>query len=343
MKKLLVTGGCGYIGSHAIIEILRNTDFSVISLDNCMNASADTMCRIEQITGKEVKNYLVDLCDKSAVDQVFAENPDLIGVIHFAALKAVGESVEKPGLYYRNNINSLVNILEACAQFNVPNFIFSSSCSVYGNVSELPVVETTPLSPAESPYAHTKKIGEEIIQHMIAISGVKAISLRYFNPVGADVTGLNGENPINKPSNLLPVITQAAAGLLDGFKVFGTDYKTRDGSCVRDYIHVTDIAEAHILAMKYLLSSEKEVKYDVFNLGSGEGVTVLEVVKKFEEVTGLKLKYTLSERRPGDVEAIYSNCTKAESVLGWKTKMGLQEMVESAWKWQQNILKEKKA
>ncbi|WP_020526799.1 UDP-glucose 4-epimerase GalE [Flexithrix dorotheae] len=340
-NTILVTGGCGYIGSHTIIEILRNTEFKVISVDNCLNSSPDTMERIEKITGVKVKNYNVDLTDKKATLKIFEENQDILGVIHFAALKAVGESVQKPMWYYENNMNSLLSILNACQRNEVNNFIFSSSCSLYGNVAQLPVDENTPLSKTESPYAHTKKIGEEIIENIIHVNNINAIALRYFNPVGADKTGLIGENPINKPSNLVPVITQTAVGIIPKLTVFGDDYNTRDGSCIRDYIHVTDIADAHIKALQYLKDGKNTDKFEIFNLGTGDGVTVLEVIKAFEKVTGQKLNYELGPKRPGDVEAIYSNSGKAEKHLGWKTKIGLDEMMASAWKWQQTLEKEK--
>ncbi len=342
-NKILVTGGCGYIGSHTIIQLIRNTDFEVVSVDNCINSSENTLCRIEAITDKVIKNYNVDLRDREKTASVFEENKDIVGVIHFAALKAVGESVEKPDWYYDNNINSLLNILWCCEKYGVVNFIFSSSCSLYGNVDEkyLPVTEDTPLAPTESPYAHTKKIGEEIIQNLIHVNDIQAISLRYFNPVGADKTGLNGENPINRPNNLVPFITQTAVGILPKLTVFGADYKTRDGSCIRDYIHVTDIADAHIKAMEYLLAGKNEENYEVYNLGTGNGVTVLEVIEAFERVTGEKLNYEVGPRRPGDVEAIYSNSAKALEKLGWKTEIDLDQMMRSAWKWQQTLMKEK--
>ncbi|MBX2841910.1 MAG: UDP-glucose 4-epimerase GalE [Flammeovirgaceae bacterium] len=340
-NTILVTGGCGYIGSHTIIEILRNTDFKVISVDNCINSSPDTMDRIEKITGVKVKNYNIDLTDKKATLEIFEENEDILGVIHFAALKAVGESVQKPMWYYENNMNSLLSILNACQRSEVNNFIFSSSCSLYGNVAQLPVDENTPLSKTESPYAHTKKIGEEIIENIIHVNNINAIALRYFNPVGADKTGLIGENPINKPSNLVPVITQTAVGIIPKLTVFGDDYNTKDGSCIRDYIHVTDIADAHIKALQYLKAGKNSGKFEIFNLGTGDGVTVLEVIKAFEKVTDQKLNYELGPKRPGDVEAIYSNSAKAEKLLGWKTKISLEDMMASAWKWQQTLEKEK--
>ncbi|MBT30904.1 MAG: UDP-glucose 4-epimerase GalE [Thalassobius sp.] len=340
-NKILVTGGCGYIGSHTIIQIIRNTDFEVISVDNCLNSSEDTICRIEEITGKQVKNYNVDLRDREKTAAIFEENKDITGVIHFAALKAVGESVEKPGWYYDNNINSLLNILWCCEKYDVNNFIFSSSCSLYGNVSQLPVNEETPLMPTESPYAHTKKIGEEIIKNIIHVNNVQTISLRYFNPVGGDHTGKNGENPISRPNNLVPFITQTAAGILPKLTVFGDTYNTRDGSCIRDYIHVTDISDAHVNALQYLLEGKNESNYEVFNLGTGNGVTVLEVIEAFERVTKQKLNYEIGPARPGDVAAIYSDSSKALEKLGWKTKIGLDEMMDSAWKWQLTLNKEK--
>ncbi|MEN7548388.1 UDP-glucose 4-epimerase GalE [Rapidithrix thailandica] len=339
-KKVLVTGGCGYIGSHTIIEMIRSTDYEVISVDNNINSTEKTMERIRQITGKEVKNYQVDLCDLAATRQIFEENDNLVGVIHFAALKAVGESVEQPHLYYHNNINSLLNILKCCEEFKVNNFIFSSSCSLYGNVEQLPVKEDTPLSKTESPYAHTKLVGEEIIKSIVHVNDVQAIALRYFNPVGADKTGLNGENPINKPNNLVPVITQTASGIIPKMQVFGDDYDTRDGSCIRDYIHVTDIANAHIKALNYLIEQRNSSNYEVFNLGTGNGVTVLEAIKAFEKISGLELNYEIGPKRAGDVMAIYSNSSKAKELLGWETTFGIEEMMASAWKWQQNLNKE---
>jgi UDP-glucose 4-epimerase len=339
-NKILVTGGCGYIGSHTIIEILEQTDFEVISVDNLMNSTSDTLDRIERITGKRVKNYTIDLCDLAKTEEIFKENPDLVGIIHFAALKSVPESVFKPLLYYHNNLNSLLNLLQLVEKHQVNYFIFSSSCSVYGNVSKLPVNEQTPLSIAESPYAYTKQIGEVMMKDFVRNNQVKAVALRYFNPVGAHVSGLNGENPINKPSNLVPVITQTAAGIIPEMSVYGYDYDTRDGSCIRDYIHVTDIAEAHIKAMNYLIEGKNQANYEVYNLGTGNGVTVLEAIKAFEKVSGVKLNYKLAERRAGDVVAIYSDTTLSEQRLGWKTKLTIEDMMASAWKWQQLLLKE---
>jgi len=341
-NKILVTGGCGYIGSHTIVELIKTTNYKVISIDNYSTSSVDTLDRIKKASGKEVKNYDVDLKDRSAVRVVFLENPDIVGIIHFAAHKTVPESVAEPIKYYDNNINSLLNILIACEEFDVHNFIFSSSCSVYGNVKSLPVDEDTPFEKAESPYAYTKVIGEEIIKNVVNISPLKAIALRYFNPVGADVSGKIGENPIVRPNNLVPYITQVAAGILPTLSVFGGDYPTRDGSCIRDYIHVTDIADAHIKALSYLIGNKIDKSFDVFNLGSGEGVTVLEIIKAFEKVAGLKLNYEIVGRRPGDVVSIYSNSEKAKKILGWVPTFDAEGMMSTAWKWQQTLVNETK-
>ncbi|MFY7788026.1 MAG: UDP-glucose 4-epimerase GalE, partial [Thermoflexibacteraceae bacterium] len=275
-----------------------------------------------------------------AVARVFTENPDIIGVIHFAALKSVPESVAQPLIYYRNNIVSLLNLLEAAKQHNINYFIFSSSCSVYGNVDTLPVHEQLPLQKAESPYAYTKQVGEEILKDFVATSAMQIIALRYFNPVGSHLSGLNGEDPRNPPTNLLPIITQTAAGLRKSITVFGGDYATRDGSCVRDYVHVSDIANAHIVALLYLIEKKNKTNFDVFNLGTGQGVTVLEAIKAFEKVTGKALNYVIGERRAGDVAAIYSDTTKSSQLLCWKTEVSLEDMMLSAWKWQQQLMAE---
>ncbi|MGK7390876.1 MAG: UDP-glucose 4-epimerase GalE [Candidatus Cyclobacteriaceae bacterium M2_1C_046] len=340
-NKILVTGGCGYIGSQTIIQILRNTNYKVISADNFSNSTLLTLERIEKITGEKIKNYEVDLADLNSTDRIFQENKDLLGVIHFAALKSVPESVEKPLLYYRNNMDSLLNILECCEKHDVEHHIFSSSCSVYGNVAELPVDEHTPFAKAESPYAHTKAMGEEIIEQFSKNSRTRNIALRYFNPVGSDETGLIGEDPVSndKPNNLVPFITRTAAGIYPKLTVFGGDYSTRDGSCVRDYIHVMDIANAHIQALEYLVIN-KEIKFDVFNLGTGQGVTVLEAIKAFENESGVELNYEIGPRRQGDVEAIYSDSKKAKDKLNWQPVRSIKEMMSSAWKWQQQLLQE---
>lgn len=338
MTKVLITGGCGYIGSHTAIELLARGSFEVISIDNFSNASPDALQRIETITGRTMQNYAVDLCDASAVHAVFEAHPDIKGVIHFAAYKAVGESVEKPLDYYHNNFLSLINILQACQTYGVRDIIFSSSCSLYGNIKTLPVREETPLSEAESPYAYTKLAGERILRDTaIAYPAMRIVSLRYFNPVGAHESGLNGEAPIGKPSNLVPVITQTAAGIIPKMKVFGGDYDTRDGTCVRDYIHVSDLAEAHILGLEYLMAGRNEQNYEIYNIGSGAGVTVLEAINAFESVAGLALNYEIAPPRAGDVVAIYSDSSLAKEKLGWEPKRDIENMMRTAWKWQQNL------
>jgi UDP-glucose 4-epimerase len=337
-NKILVTGGCGYIGSHTIIELLTRTSYEVISCDSLINSSADALCRIEKITGKTIKNYETDLCDEAATARIFQENPDLAGVIHFAALKSVPESVAEPLLYYHNNITSLVNLLKVCNRYGVNDFIFSSSCSVYGNVSQLPVHEGTVLSPPESPYAATKQMGEQILADAAkAVPALRVVALRYFNPVGAHLSGHIGENPTNPPTSLVPIITQTAAGLRPQMTVHGGDYHTRDGSCIRDYIHVSDIADAHVVALQYLVNQKNTTNYEVFNLGTGNGVSVLEAIHAFQTSTGVKLNYQVGPRRAGDVVSIYSDTTRTASVLGWQPRYGISEMMESAWKWQMTL------
>lgn len=336
--KILITGGSGYIGSHTIIEIFKNTSWDVISIDNYSNSSASTYQRIENITGKRPTYFNVDLKDIEATEKVFSENTGIDGIIHFAAFKAVGESVEEPMKYYDNNLNSLSNILKCQQKFNVPNLIFSSSCSVYGNIEELPVTENSMLSKAESPYAYTKQIGEVMLQDFIkATQDFKAIALRYFNPVGGHLSGLNGELSLTKPNNLVPFITQTAIGRLEKLTVFGGDYPTRDGTCVRDYIHVSDIANAHLVALNKLFKDKSFPAYDVINLGTGNGVTVLEAIKSFEKVSGIKLNYQIGNRREGDVESIYANNEKAKNVLGWEAKISLDDMILSAWQWEKYL------
>ena len=335
MATILITGGTGYIGSHTAIELFNQEKYDVISIDNFQNSSSKTLERIKKISGREMLNYEVDICNKEALIQVFEKHDDIVGVIHFAALKSVGESVEQPLRYYNNNLQSLVNILDCCETYGIENFIFSSSCSVYGNIDKLPVTEDTPVAPAESPYANTKIIGEHIIRDFAKMSKhVKTIALRYFNPVGAHESGLNGEDPINRPNNLVPVITQTASGIIKQLTVFGGDYDTRDGSCIRDYIHVVDIALAHIQAMNYLIENRNTDTFELFNLGTGNGVSVLEAIKAFEKNTGQKLNYRVGERRAGDVVSIYSDSTKAKERLGWIPQRDINQMMDSAWKWQ---------
>jgi UDP-glucose 4-epimerase len=332
-RKILVTGGCGYIGSHTIID-LYNNGFDVVTIDNNIRSKVTALNLIEKIAGKKPIHYLIDLCDKNAVRKVF-ETEKIDGIIHFAALKSVPESVEKPLLYYSNNINSLVNLLELANEFNVADFVFSSSCSVYGNVKELPVTENTPMGEAESPYAHTKQIGEDIIKNFSAKSNVRFVVLRYFNPVGAHESGLIGEDTTDVITAVIPRITGTAAGKFSEFNVLGNDYPTRDGTCIRDYIHVMDIAEAHTKALQYLEKSGNEIQQPlVLNLGTGSGVTVLEAIQSFEKISGVKLNWKFAPRRAGDVVAIYANNEKAKSILNWSIKRSLDTMLQTAWTWE---------
>ncbi len=338
MKKILVTGGCGYIGSHTIVDLAEN-GYSVISIDNLSRGYQQTINGVGLILNNNIKNYRVDLCNLEDVRAIFEENKDIAGIIHFAAYKSVPESVAHPLDYYRNNITSLLNVLQCAKEFNTPNIVFSSSCSVYGNAAVLPVTENTPLQYAESPYARTKQMGEDICRDFVlANPGFKAISLRYFNPVGAHPTVLIGE--LNKkPENVAPVITQTAIGKRAEMTVFGNDYNTRDGSCIRDYIHVMDIAHAHTRAIQKSLDDQLDGNYETFNLGSGTGVSVLELINAFERVSGVKLNYKTGPRRPGDVEAIYADNTKAQKDLEWTPRFSLDEMMDTAWRWEQQLAK----
>ena len=333
MKKILVTGGCGYIGSHTIVDLIQH-GYEVISADNNSRSKISILDGVERITGKKVKNYNVDLCVFDDTHAVFQENPDIIGIIHFAAYKSVGESVENPLLYFDNNINSLINILRCCNEFSVPNFVFSSSCTVYGNPDQSPVTEETPIKQAESPYGYTKQMGEQIVQQTVNSNNVQAILLRYFNPVGAHPSIEIGELPIGRPANLVPAITQTAIGKLPQMLVFGNDYPTRDGSCIRDYIHVSDIAHAHTLALDFLIAEKNKSNCDVFNLGTGNGYTVLEAIKTFEKVSGQSLNYVISNRRSGDIVGIFANNEKAKTLLGWIPAFTLEEMMLTAWNWE---------
>jgi UDP-glucose 4-epimerase len=336
MNKILVTGGCGYIGSHTIVDLIEN-GFDVISIDDNSRSTTYLLDGIEKITGKKVKNYKVDLKDYNDTRAVFQENEDIVGIIHFAAYKAVGESVEEPLMYYENNMFSLINLLKCVQEFSIQHFVFSSSCTVYGNPDSIPVTEQSPIKKAESPYGSTKQMGEEVIMNVVKASEFKAILLRYFNPVGAHPSALIGELPLGKPANLVPAITQTAIGKIPEMQVWGTDYDTRDGSCIRDYIHVSDISHAHTLALQYLMQNKNKSNCDIFNLGTGNGVTVLEAIKAFEEVSGVKLNYKLGPRRAGDVVAIYANNDYAVSSLGWQIKYDLKEMMRTAWAWEQKI------
>jgi UDP-glucose 4-epimerase len=340
MEKILVTGGCGYIGSHTIVDLVNN-GFDVVCADNNSRSNEGILDGVEKIIGKKIKNYKVDLCIYDDTYAIFQENPDIKGIIHFAAYKAVGESVEKPLLYFENNLASLVNILKCAEEFNVPHFVFSSSCTVYGNPDSMVVTEETSQKPAESPYGATKQMGEQIVAEVVKSSSLKAILLRYFNPVGAHPSINIGELPIGKPANLVPAITQTAIGKIPMMQVFGTDYDTKDGSCVRDFIHVCDIAHAHTLALNYLITNKNSSNCEVFNLGTGNGYTVLEAIAAFEKVSGVKLNYQIGPRRPGDVIAIYANNNKAKNSLGWKPAYSLDIMLDTAWKWELKLKNER--
>ena len=339
MKKILVTGGSGYIGSHTIVDLIQN-GYDVINIDNLSRSNPQIMERVEKITGKKVKHYHVDLCNYDETFAVFQENTDIEGIIHFAAYKAVGESVEKPLMYFENNLVSLINLLKCVSEFKTPYFVFSSSCTVYGSPDSIPVTEETIPKPAESPYGYTKQMGEQIVSETYKSFKGSAILLRYFNPAGAHPSGLIGELPIGRPQNLVPAITQTAIGKLQGMKVHGDNYSTRDGSCIRDYIHVCDLAHAHTLALNYLIEQRNLTHCEVFNLGTGNGITVLEAIKAFEKVSGQKLNYEIGPRRPGDVEAIFANNDKAKMFLGWEPAMTLDDMMRTAWQWELNIQKD---
>ena len=338
MQTIIVTGGAGYIGSHTIIELLNQTNYTIVSIDNFSNSTPATFDRIESITGKRIQNLNVNICNLEALEFAISSVKNPIGIIHFAAFKSVGDSVSNPLNYYHNNLQSLINILKICKLKNIDNFIFSSSCSVYGNVDVLPVTEETPFAAAESPYAHTKQIGEDIVSNFTKSEQTfKAVLLRYFNPVGAHQSGLNGELSKDKPNNLVPFITQSAVGILPPLTVFGGDYDTRDGSCIRDYIHVSDIADAHVKALNYLIENRQKQKTSVFNLGTGNGVSVFEAINSFEKVSNHKLNYSVGPRRAGDVINIYANNNLAKQELHWIPKFNLDDMMLSAWKWQLNI------
>ncbi len=335
MATILVTGGCGYIGSHTVVDLLEN-GYEVISVDNNSRSNPRIMDGIESITGKRVKNYKVDLCNFDDTFAIFQEN-DIRGVIHFAAYKSVEESAEKPLLYFENNLVSLINLLKCVQEFRTPHFVFSSSCTVYGNPDQIPVTESTPPRPAESPYGYTKQMGEQIINEFAKSSGTPCILLRYFNPAGAHPSIRIGELPLGRPQNLVPAITQTAIGKLKKMYVHGDDYPTRDGSCIRDYIHVSDIAHAHTLALSYLEDQKNKGLCEVFNLGSGHGVTVLEAIKAFEKVSGMPLHYEIGPRRLGDVVAIYANNDHAKDLLGWQPRYSLDDMMRTAWDWEQRL------
>lgn len=332
MKKILVTGGLGFIGSHTVVE-LQHEGFEVVIIDNLSNSTIDVLDKITSITSIKPEYHNIDLRDKIAVKAFFANNA-INGIIHFAASKAVGESVQMPLKYYENNISSLVYVLQEMKANKVINFIFSSSCTVYGQADELPITENAPIKPAESPYGNTKQIGEEILKDTTKISDLKVIALRYFNPIGAHESAKIGELPIGVPQNLIPFVTQTAAGIREELSIFGNDYPTPDGTAVRDYIHVVDLAKAHIIALKRLLDNRNKASFEVFNLGTGKGNSVLEVIKTFEKITGKKLNYKFVDRREGDITATYADTSIANQELGWKAKLTLEDALRSAWKWQ---------
>ena len=338
MKKILVTGGLGFIGSHTVVE-LQNEGYEVLIIDNLSNSSIEVLDRITSITGKQPIYENIDLKDQKNIKNFFITHTNIEGVIHFAASKAVGESVEKPLEYYHNNISSLIYLLEEMNCNSVSNLIFSSSCTVYGQADEMPITEDAPFKPAESPYGNTKQIGEEIITDISKVSVINSIALRYFNPIGAHDSIKIGELPIGIPQNLIPFVTQTAAGIREQLLVFGGDYPTPDGTAIRDYIHVVDLAKAHTVAMKRLLDSKNKSSFEVFNIGTGKGNSVLDVIKSFEKVTQKALNYKIVERREGDITEAYADTSFANKELGWKAELSLEDALASAWKWQQTLIK----
>lgn len=336
MKKILVTGGLGYIGSHTVVA-LQESGYEVLIIDNLSNTSIDVLQGITEITNTPPKFERLDLRIKNDVTEFFQKHNDIDGIIHFAASKAVSESVENPLLYYENNINSLVYLLQECKAHAISNFIFSSSCTVYGEPDELPIDEDAPIKEATSPYGNTKQISEEILKDVCHVSNLNAIALRYFNPIGAHESALIGELPVGVPQNLVPFITQTAAGVREELSVFGDDYNTPDGSCIRDYIHVVDLAKAHVKAVERLINAENSAQFRIFNIGTGKGNSVLEVIAAFEKVTGEKLNYKIVDRRPGDVIAVFADTKKANEELGWKAAHDLNEGLASSWKWEKKV------
>lgn len=335
--KVVVTGGLGFIGSHTVVE-LQKEGYEVVIIDNLSNSSEEVLKGITSITGTLPVLEKLDLRDKTSLNKFFKAHKDIKGVIHFAAFKAVGESVSKPLDYYENNLNTLVYMLQELSELKTANFIFSSSCTVYGQAEKMPINESAPIQVAESPYGNTKQIGEEIIRDTCNITPhLQSIALRYFNPMGAHPSANIGELPLGIPQNLVPFITQTGVGLRNQLSVFGSDYPTEDGTCVRDYIHVVDVAKAHVVALKRLIQKKNEKNFEVYNLGTGKGSTVLEVIKSFEKVSGQKLNYKLVDKRPGDVITAYADTTMANTILGWKAVSTLDEAMKSAWKWEQKI------
>jgi UDP-glucose 4-epimerase len=339
MSKIVVTGGLGFIGSHTVVE-LQNEGFEVVIIDNLSNSSEEVLKGIVAITGKTPVFEKLDLREKTSVQDFFKRHTDVASIIHFAASKAVGESVEKPLLYYENNINTLIYLLQELEQKPEAHFIFSSSCTVYGQAETMPINENAPIKPAMSPYGNTKQIGEGIITDVAKVSNINAILLRYFNPIGSHPSAEIGELPIGVPQNLVPFITQTAIGLRKELSVYGGDYPTNDGTCVRDYIHVVDLAKAHVVALQRLLNRQNLDKIETFNLGTGTGSSVLEVINAFEKVSGQKLAYKIVDRREGDITSAFASTDKANNILGWKTQSTLEEAIASAWKWEQKVRSE---
>ena len=338
--KILVTGGTGYIGSHTVVELQR-AGYEVIIIDNLSNSEESVVNRIESITGTRPAFKKVEMCDMGEMEEVFKEHSDIAAVIHFAAYKAVGESVQLPLKYYKNNLYSLINLLEAIGDRQI-NLVFSSSCTVYGQPDELPVTEEAPVKKAESPYGNTKQISEEILfEASMSKENYRIISLRYFNPVGAHESAMIGELPIGIPQNLVPFITQSAIGKRGPITVYGNDYNTPDGSCIRDYIHVVDLAKAHVAAIDRMQNNRDQSKYQVYNIGTGKGISVLEVIHSFESTTGVKLDYTIGPRRAGDVEQVWGKVSKAEKELNWKAELNLEDMMRTAWNWELALKKNK--
>jgi UDP-glucose 4-epimerase len=340
-KKIVVTGGTGYIGSHTSVELIKE-GFDVVIIDNLYNSEAEVADRIEMISGVKPALEIFDVCDQKKLDEFFSKYKDIAAIIHFAAYKAVGESVAKPLDYYGNNLISLINLLNAMKKYGVPDLVFSSSCTVYGQPEKLPVTEDAPLQPAMSPYGNTKQIGEQILRDTtFSDKNIKAIALRYFNPIGAHPSALIGELPRGVPENLVPFITQTAYGLRDELKVYGNDYDTPDGSCIRDYLHVVDLAKAHVVAVKRLIEGKNKTNFEFFNLGTGIGVSVLEAISSFERISGIKLKYKITGRRAGDIEKIWADPSFANRELGWKTISTLDEAMKTAWDWENKIRSKK--
>jgi len=338
-RQILVTGGTGYIGSHTVVE-LQAVGFDVVIIDDLSNSSADVVDNIERISGVRPAFEAFNLLDSIKLEAFFEKYSKIEAIIHFAAFKAVGESVEKPLAYYRNNLVSLMNILDCMSKYKIQNLVFSSSCTVYGQPDQLPVTENTPKKDAESPYGNTKAIAEEVLRDVVKVTpDIKVIALRYFNPIGAHPSALIGELPSGIPNNLVPFITQTAAGLRKQLSVFGDDYNTPDGSCIRDYINVTDLAKAHVVAINRLLKNSNAERYEFFNVGTGNGVSVLEVLNTFEKATGVKVNYKIVARRSGDIEKIYADTTIANTVLGWKSETSLSDTLLSAWNWEKKIRK----